>query len=81
MTPKEKAKDLYVKYAVMWHSSTKDVKKCMLIAVEEIINSNPRYPNNVDWDDAGGTHAYYYEAQFEEAEKYWEEVKEEIEKL
>ena len=38
MTPKEKAKELYVKYAVMWHASTKDVKECALIAVNEIIS-------------------------------------------
>jgi len=37
MTPKEKAKELYVRYAVMWHASTNDVKQCALIAVDEII--------------------------------------------
>jgi hypothetical protein len=52
-----------------------------LIAVDEIINSEPRNPSNVDWDDCGGTHEYYYEAQREEADKYWREVKQEIENL
>jgi hypothetical protein len=56
-------------------------KQCALIAVDEILKSGPRYPNNVDWDDVGGTHQYYYEAQREEADKYWKEVKQEINKL
>jgi len=39
MKPKEKAKELYEKYAVMWHASTKDVKQCALICVEEILEA------------------------------------------
>ena len=89
MTPKEKAKELWTTYrfalsiknAPLGEQKDLIAKQCALIAVDEVINSNPRYPNNVDWDDAGGTHAYYYEAQFEEAEKYWEEVKQEINNL
>lgn len=56
-------------------------KKIALLVVDKIINSEPRNPSNVDWDDCGGTHEYYYEAQREEADKYWREVKQEIEKL
>jgi hypothetical protein len=56
-------------------------KQCALIAVDEIILSEPRYPSDVDWDDVGGTHQYYYEAQRESAKKYWNEVKNEITKL
>jgi hypothetical protein len=56
-------------------------KECALIAVDEILKTEPRYPSNVDWDDVGGTHQYYYEAQREEADKYWLEVKQEIQKL
>ena len=59
----------------------KDAKKCAFAAVDELIKSEPRYPSNVDWDDVGGTHKYYYEAQIDEAKKYWQEVKQEIEKL
>ena len=91
MTPNEKARELIDKYRIILIQSDTDVgeeilctgiaKQSALIAVDEILNSNPRYPNNVDWDDAGGSHAYYYEAQFEESEKYWDEVKQEIEKL
>ena len=56
MTPKEKAKDLYVKYAVMWHESTNDVKKCALIAVDELIKlyeyENPHRGFKISyWDE------------------------------
>ncbi len=60
------------------HNATKE---CALIAVKEMILAEPRFPNNVDWDDVGGTHQYYYEAEREEANKYWNEVLTEIEKL
>jgi hypothetical protein len=56
-------------------------KQCALVAVNEILESEPRNPSDVDWDDVGGTHQYYYESQRDEAEKYWKEVKQEIEKL
>lgn len=91
MTPKEKAKELIDK---MYYSgryldgenyipeaAILRAKQCALIAVDEIIKSEPSYPSNVDWDDVGGTHQYYYEAQREEALIYWKEVKQEIEKL
>ena len=80
MTAKDKAKELYEKYCNM-NSHCDNAKECALIAIDEIIKSGPRYPNEVDWDDAGGAHQYYYEAQREEADKYWKEVKQEIEKL
>ena len=81
MTPKEKAVELVNKYLQVYDGRVSFAKRCALIAVDEILNSNPRFPNDVDWDDAGGSHAYYYEAQFEESEKYWQQVKQEIEKL
>jgi hypothetical protein len=84
MTPKEKAEDLYQKFLryapaeeEFEHEHT---KQSALIAVDEIIKSEPSYPSDVDWDDCGGTHKYYYEAQREEAIAYWLEVKKEIEK-
>ena len=83
MTPKEKAKELVLKYLRI-DNNTKEwfnshiAKQCALIAVDEILRSEPRSPSNVDWDDVGGTHQYYYEAQREEADKYWQEVKNEI---
>ena len=87
MTPQEKAKELFDKYADefnfddTYRGYREQSKQCALIVVDEILKSEPRYPSNVDWDDAGATHQYYYEAQREEAAIYWEEVLQEIEKL
>jgi hypothetical protein len=94
MTPKEKALSLiesmsFSKSRQMNYANGEMVgipqnlyaKQCALIAVDEIIKSEPRYPSNVDWDDVGGTHKYYYEAQIDEAKNYWQEVKQEIELL
>ncbi len=89
MSPKEKANELANKMyegKVFDKSKEEHLLECQkakqraLIAVDEILRSEPRSPNDVDWDDAGGTH-YYYMLQYEEAEKYWNEVKQEIEKL
>ena len=83
MTPQEKANELVNKYLI----STPivfyidDAKQCALIAVDEILKSEPRCPSDVDWDDVGGTHKYYYEAEREDANKYWQEVKQEIKNL
>jgi len=63
------------------YKAWKQAAQCALIAVKEILRSEPRSPSNVDWDDVGGTHQYYYEAQREEADKYWQEVKQELEKI
>ena len=87
MTPKEKAQAIYKIYNELVENHTRGVtikplaKQCALIAVDEIIESSPRYPSDVDWDDCGATHQYYYEEQREEAAKFWKEVKQEIEKL
>ena len=80
MTSKAKAAWLVLKYM----SKVVEVelaKECAIIAVDQIIESQPRYPSEVDWDECGGTHKYYYEAQREEADKYWQEVKIEINNL
>lgn len=88
MTPKKKAIELVDKFhiEVLDRDGTSamnefEAKQCALIAVDDILESEPRYPSNVDWDDAGGTFQFYYEAQREEAQRYWEEVKQEIKKL
>lgn len=83
MTPKEKAEDLVdTYYWVFGDGYLGNLHiQCALIAVDEILESEPRCPSDVDWDDCGGTHQYYYEAQREEALNYWQEVKQEIEKL
>lgn len=74
MTPKEKAEELVTKmYVNQWRNNTmeyKTAKQCALIAVDEIYKTNLKYGVYLenDWDKT-----YYY--------SYWEEVKEEIEKL
>ena len=65
-------------YGMLEHESAIE---CALIAVDELIKSDPISPNDVDWDDAGGTHLYYHLAQRGEALEFWEQVKEEILKL
>jgi hypothetical protein len=92
MTPKEKAEELIDKFSerrkiltelkgwVEYVNSSKS-KGHALTAVDEIINSSPLEPNFADWDDCGGEHRYYYDAQKTHALHFWQEVKKEIEKL
>jgi len=90
MTPKEKAQKLFEIFwikvediSLVEHSQMSKImaKQCALIAVDEILQSQPRYPSEVDWDDCGATHKYYYEAQREEARRFWQQVRTEIENL
>jgi hypothetical protein len=79
MTPKEKAQELFNKYAtyvVMWagdiNTTHQNCKQCALIAVDEILNNNC------------GSHTDESNAKNEEIycdEYYWQEVKHEIENL
>lgn len=77
MTPKTKALQLYDTYFAFIESNNR-AKICALIAVNEILNSSPLDPNDVpewlqpeDWFSEANTYA----------EIYWEDVKQEIEKL
>jgi hypothetical protein len=85
MTPKEYAKFLIARFEIIAHPTIdcdkQFARQCALVTVDEIIKSEPRNPSDVDWDDCGGTHAYYYEAQREEADAYWKSVKQEIKSL
>ena len=70
MTPKEKAEELFNKYAtyvVMWagdiNTTHQNCKQCALIAVEEIINS------------------ILGNYEFDFLRNYWQEVKKEIQIL
>jgi hypothetical protein len=76
MTAKEKAQELFLKYynriehtlSIEYVGYDWDIAKtCTLIAVDEIINSNPNYP---EFKENEGTPI-----------RYWEVVKQEIEKL
>jgi hypothetical protein len=77
MKPTEKAKDLIIKFGNNtkcfsetkgWDDSFYDAKQCALIAVDEILNANGLHPNDTDYD-------------YNKAELYWQEVKQEIENL
>ena len=89
LSPKEKAKELVHSYLTASFGTIEEyvpvpyvfAKQCAIIACEHIIESEPTSPSNVDWDDVGGTHQYYYEAQKEEALKFWQQVKNEIQLL
>jgi hypothetical protein len=78
MTPKEKAKELFGKYAtyvVMWkgdiNTTHQNCKQCALIAVDEILKEYAHAENHIE--DIMGKISIYI--------KYWQEVKQEIEKL
>lgn len=77
MTPKEKAKELfdkYATYAVMWTGGIEvekqNCKQCALIAVDEIISNMP-------YGFYSGIRPNYKGTDLE----YWQEVKQEIENL
>ena len=75
MTPKEKAKELYVKYYELIKSPYQKhtcTKQCALIAVDEIIESNPY---KIELEGKFQTEWNRYDIT------YWEEVKKEIEAL
>lgn len=73
MTAKEKAKELYCKYTDALNirdlqtTANPFAKRCALIAVDELISSHNK------WDDYAQTNSEEY--------YYWQEVKQEIEKL
>jgi hypothetical protein len=68
MTPKEKAKELLLKFMAIQFGDfpTTDAKQCALIAVDEIIEL-------AYWE--------YMESMGGKEKKFWQEVKQEIEKL
>ena len=67
MSPKEKAKELIVNFSDVGLITSIEAKQCALIAVDEIINSNP--------------HSNPFNTNVESTMSYWQEVKYEIEKL
>lgn len=84
MTPKEKAMELFNSYEyinkhINKFDTTFHSKMCALIAVDEIIQAvyNIDHRLTATYDKAGGF--WWYEESREL--KYWQEVKQEIEKL
>jgi hypothetical protein len=69
MTPKEKAKELVEKYdtTLTYLESKSKAKQCALIAVTEIINSNP--------------HSNPFNTDVHSTMQYWIEVKNELTNL
>jgi len=56
MTAKEKAEELVLKFrevpiedSLLWYVGFEISKQFALIAVDEIIKSNPRLPHTLDW--------------------------------
>ena len=84
MTPKEKANELvslmlqHQHFAVKGHFNEKsclnNAKQCALICVDEIIETNPLMSLNATYG-VGSVEIY------SSNKKYWQEVKQEIEKL
>lgn len=80
MTPREKAEELFIKYRYAIRTKETEsgyftnviyAKECALIAVDEILKSNPIMPLS-----------YMLESEALDAGiDYWQEVKQEIEKL
>jgi hypothetical protein len=76
MTPKEKAKELLERITVHHWTDVCDsegAKQCALVAVDEIIHSSPSLPI---LGDSGS-----YGEDIELSKIYWEEVKQELEKI
>ena len=83
MTPKEKAQELVNKFYMAIPSDEMGLcdeasRQCALIAVDEIIKSSPLDPN--DTEEWLQPEDWFSDANIS-AEKYWLEVKKEIEKL
>lgn len=72
MSPKEKAAELIVNYQLKCKSLNYDeAKQCALIAVDEIIDTYTQEKNN----------GYIFYRVLDKIILYWQEVKQEIEKL
>ena len=84
MTAKEKAKELIDNFSEIVDASEGVfisyvmAKQCALIAVNEIIESNPESPNN---HNPFTGRIQGIRQNFIDAENYWQEVKKEIELL
>ena len=72
MTPKEKANLLYNKMVVDFGIDHWQIKQCALVAVDEILSNNC----GSHTDEMNATNSEIYCDEY-----FWEEVKQEIEKL
>ena len=91
MTPQEKANQLILKYFPEIQATDKynmnlnshnanTAAKCALIAVNQILETEPRYPSDVDlknhesYDD-------FYEEQRKQADNFWYDVRHHLQSL
>jgi hypothetical protein len=97
MTPKEKAKEIFDKYYLKTKSGMdKDfgwvcislnkgmAKQCALIAVDEIIKSMSRYDDLIEEDLKREFGIEFFSSELQNMDgdfRYWQQVKQEIEKL
>jgi hypothetical protein len=87
MNAKEKAKEIYCKYADALNirdlqtTANPFVRQCALIAVEEILHCEATEPSDTDWDDCGATAQYYWPQKKVDAGKFWGDVKSELQSL
>ena len=87
MNAKEKAKEIYCKYADALNirdlqiTANPYAKQCALIAVEEILHCEATEPFDTDWDDCGATAQYYWPQKKVDAGKFWGDVKSELQSL
>jgi hypothetical protein len=87
MNAKEKAKEIYCKYADALNirdlqtTANPFVKQCALIAVDEILHCEATEPSDTDWDDCGATAQYYWPQKKVDAGKFWGDVKSELQSL
>lgn len=68
MTPKEKAFHLHYKYIREIIADNEKAKQCALIAIDEILNSEPKK-------------AYFIKGYWMTPKTYWDEVKNELNKM
>jgi hypothetical protein len=79
MTPKKKAFELKYKYSKLLDLKSTDelVLKCALIAIEEMIKE----PRMFDSEQVKYSDGSYARSYYEVPNKFWQQVKNEIEKL
>ncbi len=68
MTPKEKAQELLLKFAFKGAQHEGEAKKFALISIDYILNSRP-------------SKAYFIKGYWMTPETFWQQVKQEIEKI
>ena len=82
MTPKEKAEELVDKFYPMFTNSVRDTlaKQCALIAVDEMLSALDSFGyTGCMYDDFETGRILYTDDK--DPSEYWQEVKQEIEKL